>query len=589
VTSLGPLVARWGGPAIAALALRSTVLLLATAGVCRLLARSSAAQRHLIWRLALLALLLLIPVAVFSPPLQLHSQLATAWTGQGSGVPGSPAVRLSGGLAALPGDVPGSNRLVAREGGSPLPPLVVIWAIGTLLLLARDVIARIRIARLLHGAEPVTNAGILEDLQRTAAQLGIRWPVRMFRSTEVGIPAGCGVLRPALLLPHAYESWNAPRRRRVLTHELAHLRRRDPLHTLVGELAVALFWWHPLARYAALRLRQESELACDDQVLRGGSRASEYAEDLLAVARGSGLRRASAISGGVLQQRIDALFEERRRAEPGRLSVGIALVGAILLLWLTGTTRLMASSLPAASTDELAHPAQDLPRREPQQLRWSAERDAGGMFVEGPVDLLALIHDRPFLGPGGLFLSFHHAPDGRLSYLAAWEEGDEVRIAAEGTDPSIAPVQALVRRLAPDWRDHPDTFIGALNADPAVASAPVEDTSGSVILGVPGSSRNPDTGAFQAGWYDRGERIGAFVRGPILSRPDGSIRVEPGGWLAAFAWNRETRRLRVLTATPGGTEFRDDGIRRPLDRALLLRILERLPKRHSRSGLLSWE
>ena len=63
----------------------------------------------------------------------------------------------------------------------------------------------------------------------------------------------------------------------VLMHELAHLKRRDPLYHLLGRLCLAVFWMNPLAWLAWKQLRLAEERATDDEVLAGGCEPKSYA------------------------------------------------------------------------------------------------------------------------------------------------------------------------------------------------------------------------------------------------------------------------------------------------------------------------
>ena len=60
----------------------------------------------------------------------------------------------------------------------------------------------------------------------------------------------------------------------ILAHEVSHVRRRDNLAAALHMIVEALFWFHPLVWWLGTRLVDESERACDEEVLRLGSRRS---------------------------------------------------------------------------------------------------------------------------------------------------------------------------------------------------------------------------------------------------------------------------------------------------------------------------
>lgn len=123
---------------------------------------------------------------------------------------------------------------------------------------------------------------LLDQLRR---QLAVRRRVQLRQCQSSLAPLTWGALRPVLLVPLESGDWLDKRRRLVLLHELAHVRRWDWLTQLVAHVACAAYWFNPLVWWVARQMRIERERACDDIVLASGARASDYARELLALAR----------------------------------------------------------------------------------------------------------------------------------------------------------------------------------------------------------------------------------------------------------------------------------------------------------------
>ena len=93
-----------------------------------------------------------------------------------------------------------------------------------------------------------------------------------------------GVWRPLILFPVGLiNQLSADEVNAILRHELAHLRRNDPLWQALQEVVATLFFYHPLVYWLGRSLDQEREFACDDVVVAASGRKT-YARALLRVA-----------------------------------------------------------------------------------------------------------------------------------------------------------------------------------------------------------------------------------------------------------------------------------------------------------------
>jgi beta-lactamase regulating signal transducer with metallopeptidase domain len=319
--------------AAALLVLKSTLVLGAAALGALALRRASAASRHFVWALSLAALLALPALTLALPgwrPAVLavipHPSPPAPESGFGAEI--SRFVSTAP-LAGLPASIDGRP-------GFPLGAvLLVVWALGAVVVLARLGMGIAAVRRVAREAEVVDDRAWTEMVERLGASVGVRRPVRLLRSGAAAMPMTWGSLRPAILLPADADGWDEERRRVVLLHELAHVARRDCLTQCLAEVACALHWFHPGAWWAARQMRLEREQACDDRVLTAGARASEYALHLLNVARAYrppvsaaalAMARPSQLEG-----RLRAVLETERDRRGVTPRVGAVCAGAVAL------------------------------------------------------------------------------------------------------------------------------------------------------------------------------------------------------------------------------------------------------------------
>jgi HEAT repeat protein len=212
---------------------------------------------------------------------------------------------------------------------------LAIWVIGMVWLVGRLVIGAVLLRRVVRKGTALDNSEWRHPLLEAADRLALERLPRLVMSDRLPMPFACGVLHPAIVLPTGATEWDDRRRRAVLFHELAHLSRYDLIGNALGQLACAVYWFHPLVWVAARKLRVESERAADDLVLGVGTRASEYADHLLQIVCRAARSRTPAIALPMAQRhefegRMLAILEREARREPasGRHA---AVLGALAL------------------------------------------------------------------------------------------------------------------------------------------------------------------------------------------------------------------------------------------------------------------
>jgi beta-lactamase regulating signal transducer with metallopeptidase domain len=339
------------------LAVRSSVLLAAGGAVAFALRRRAASVQALVLTTALAGSLVLPAAMWLSPAVEVE-------------VPGAAGLTTSAGASLTPAGMPSqrperrpSRPLDEPDGAAPagasastsgraadpaassVPlasmPLAgyaaLAWLLGLGIAGARLAGGHIRLARIVRSAEHA-GGGWPAVVSAVSRELGLRRRVEVRVSAEVSVPIVSGVISPAVILPIDADEWPIDVARDVLRHELAHVVRADGTGHLAGRLACALYWFNPLAWMLASRAALLRERACDDEVLRAGTRSSDYASRLLALVRPE---RDDATPASALAMATSSRLHERivrvldpsvRRARVSRSATSIMMIGGFAVV-----------------------------------------------------------------------------------------------------------------------------------------------------------------------------------------------------------------------------------------------------------------
>jgi beta-lactamase regulating signal transducer with metallopeptidase domain len=359
-------------PVLFELLIKSALISLAAALLTRAWRGATAAQRHLVWLVAL-ATILMLPATRLGAPL---------WK-----IPLTPAKPVTVVRMTLPNAhlAPIETDSSALETIAPAPVrisldwrkvLLRVWLGGAVPLLGYRLFGSWRLHRLMRRSTLVDDPRIRLLLSRTLSELGLDRRPEIRLSEECRVPLTWGSLRPVMLLPKAVLQWNDTWLIAALRHEAGHIRRYDYLTRWFAHVAFAIYWPNPLVWLLARSLRVAQELAADDLVLRAGTPPEEYASQLVHAARavtthGFFVRQAVAMAcPSTLEDRVRAIVDGGRDRRPlSRLAAACGSLTIALTLALSTAAQLRSdeqkpvpapeppAGVPAAPVDKSAAPA----------------------------------------------------------------------------------------------------------------------------------------------------------------------------------------------------------------------------------------
>lgn len=229
--------------------------------------------------------------------------------------------------------------------------LILVWLLGILAGSLQLLWGIVCVQLHIRDSSRLEGVDISEKL---AWGLGIAGDLPLNRirlSSRIKGPAAAGFIRAWILIPRLlFRHMDAREFRAVVLHEWAHIRNRDGLFTLLGELTGMLYWWNPVVRMLQRRRLLLQEMIGDETAIETAGEL-EYARALLSLAEKS--RHDEALKGVLaffgplsLKERIERILSKEGKMNLRKMKLGVLFIGglALALTLAASGTRFVASS-----------------------------------------------------------------------------------------------------------------------------------------------------------------------------------------------------------------------------------------------------
>jgi len=163
-----------------------------------------------------------------------------------------------------------------------MPMMLSIWFGGVAILMLRLVLSFIWVSHLRNNSFPEEQ--LQSTLNHIIQRLKINVKATTSQSYHINSPVTIGHLKPLILFPVGILNQLTPNEvEAVLTHEIAHIVRRDYLSNIIQSFIETLFYYHPVTWWISRMVRSERENRADDLAVSWCGDHLGYAKALLTI------------------------------------------------------------------------------------------------------------------------------------------------------------------------------------------------------------------------------------------------------------------------------------------------------------------
>lgn len=251
-------------------------------------------------------------------------------------------------------------------------PLRFPWACGLLvycliqiILIVKLIRECIAVRRWIGESRAITDIPVCRVFWHAAHELELRTgKFELMESSLLRSPVTAGAIMPRVILPRKFsDACDDENMETIAFHELAHVRRKDPLIFTIISAARTVLFFHPLLLLLAHEFSLIAEQDCDEiAIMNSGMSRRSYAQSLARIAETltSSTRPMQALGlffgRSVLIQRFESILSRRRMSRRHRV-----LIPAVAFICIA-IPLAIAISLPLGERDPGSQKTVPLPR-----------------------------------------------------------------------------------------------------------------------------------------------------------------------------------------------------------------------------------
>ncbi len=224
---------------------------------------------------------------------------------------------------------------------------------------------------------------------RSKVDTAVLYKNNIFQSENVASPFVLGIIKPRIYIPFHMDAQD---QKHVVSHEQAHIRRKDHWWKPLGFLLLTIHWFNPLMWVAYVLLCRDIELACDEKVIKalGNEQRADYTQALVACSVNRRMIAACPLAFGEVgvKERVKSVMNYKK---PAFWLIVVAVIScvAVAVCFLTNPKQdsfKLRIVVPAGSQDEFVYSDEEISTIGSSIKIWSGDGLGDTEVLLSPVD-----------------------------------------------------------------------------------------------------------------------------------------------------------------------------------------------------------